>query len=257
MMSNFFISKNLLNKSITHGFFGRQGGVSTGLYKSLNCGFGSSDNLADVTKNRQRAILALTDKNIKLCTPYQIHSNKVVSVSLPWLPKNAPYADALVTNIPGIALGILTADCVPILFADQEAGVVAAAHMGWRGALVGILENTITSMILAGATIPNIKAAIGPCISQTSYEVGSELRDKFLLKNVRFENFFYSNADGKIYFHLTEFASSCLRDAGILSVDTLDFDTFQDEERFFSFRRSSVLKEKDYGRQISTIFLEP
>lgn len=257
MMSNFLTSKNLSDQKINHGFFTRQGGVSKGLYKSLNCGLGSSDNPADIMQNRQRVILALTSENIKLCTTYQTHSSKVALVSLPWSHENAPRADAMVTNVPGIALGVLTADCVPILFADKKAGVVAATHMGWRGALGGILENTITSMILAGATTSNIRAAVGPCISQMSYEVGSDFRDNFLQKNIKFKDFFNSSPNGKIYFDLAEFAADRLYDAGILSVEILNFDTFQDEERFFSFRRTSVLKEKDYGRQISTIFLEP
>lgn len=251
----FRAAANLAHAGIAHGFFGREGGVSSGIYASLNCGLGSSDARENTIENRRRITATLGVD--ALVTPYQCHSADVVAVTEPWsgLP---PRADGMVTNRPGIALGVLAADCAPVLFADPEANVIGAAHAGWRGALSGILENTLTEMENLGARRARIVAAAGPCIGPQIYEVGSELEAEFLAKSEAYSAFFRaSKREGHFLFDLPGFARTRLLDAGIGSAETLDTCTYLEESRYFSYRRATHRGEADYGRNISAIFLRP
>ena len=254
------ITAQILKRSprVQHGFFTRQGGVSQGLYSSLNCGFGSGDDPGRVSMNRARAVNGLTLEG-KLLTLYQVHSTKVVTVEETWEQQNAPKADAAVTRLPGLALGVLTADCVPILFADGDAnsgtGVIGAAHAGWKGALGGIIEETIKAMLALGAKTSNITAAIGPCIHNKSYEVGSEFRERFQTLNPTNSIYFKpSNRNGYFNFDLVAYVSNKLDALGIAFEDT-GKDTYSDSTLFFSYRRATHLGEKDYGRCLSAIVL--
>jgi len=248
-----------LNKfeGIRHGFFSREGGVSEGLYASLNCGLGSKDDPARVTENRARVAAALEVDPNSLITCYQVHSPDVVTVDKVWIPGEGPKVDAMVTNTPGIALGILTADCAPVLLADPAARVIGAAHAGWRGALTGVLAATVTAMTKLGAEASRIVAGIGPCIAQRSYEVGPEFPAPFLAADPANERFFSPAASaGKFLFDLRGFANAELTKTGVKRVYELPHDTCR-EERFFSYRRSCQRGEPDYGREISAIALEP
>ena len=254
---------NLANlPGIAHGFFGRTGGVSQGIYASLNCGPGSGDEAANVRANRSRVAAAL-GANV-LNTLYQIHSSEAARVTAPW--ETGPRADAMVTDQPGIALGILTADCAPILFADAEAHVIGAAHAGWKGALAGIVTAAIAAMESLGAQRTRIRAAIGPCISQKNYEVGDDFRDRFLAADSANSQFFAAGARaGHCQFDLAGYVSHLLEQSGIAAIAQLGGCTYADEERFFSFRRTTHRAEKDnrathrgesdYGRQLSAIVL--
>ena len=237
---------------IAHGFFGRSGGVSTGVYASLNCGPGSRDDPAAVAKNRARAITALAPGS-KLVSLAQIHSTNVHTVGADWNFAARPEGDGMVTTLPGIMLGILTADCAPVLFADSEAGVIGAAHAGWKGALAGVLENTIAAMEKLGAKASRIGAAIGPTISQANYEVGADLRDRFTGGDDRF--FVPSNRQGYFRFDLPGYVAFRLKQAAIGRVSDLGLCTYPPENGFFSFRRATHLSEPDYGREISMIGL--
>ena len=240
---------------IRHAFLTRQGGVSSGLFSSLNCGYGSGDDNANVRANRERAADAIDLGADDLATLYQVHSADVVEVSAPWSQEERPKADALVTRTPGLGLGILTADCVPVLFADPQAGVVGAAHAGWKGALSGVVEATVAAMERLGAARADISAAIGPCIRQASYEVGPELRQAFIDADEASAGFFTaSKRDGHFMFDLAGFVSRALADAGVKGED-VGIDTYADEERFFSYRRTTHKGEPDYGRGISLIRL--
>jgi len=240
---------------IRHAFLTRQGGVSSGLFSSLNCGYGSGDDNANVRANRERAADAIDLGADDLATLYQVHSADVVEVSAPWSLEERPKADALVTRTPGLGLGILTADCVPVLFADPQAGVVGAAHAGWKGALSGVVEATVAAMERLGAARADISAAIGPCIRQASYEVGPELRQAFIVADEASAGFFTaSKRDGHFMFDLAGFVSRALADAGVKGED-VGIDTYADEERFFSYRRTTHKGEPDYGRGISLIRL--
>lgn len=240
---------------IRHAFLTRQGGVSSGLFSSLNCGYGSGDDNANVRANRERAADAIDLGADDLATLYQVHSADVVEVSAPWSLEERPKADALVTRTPGLGLGILTADCVPVLFADPQAGVVGAAHAGWKGALSGVVEATVAAMERLGAARADISAAIGPCIRQASYEVGPELRQAFIDADEASAGFFTaSKRDGHFMFDLAGFVSRALADAGVKGED-VGIDTYADEERFFSYRRTTHKGEPDYGRGISLIRL--
>ncbi len=240
---------------IRHAFLTRQGGVSSGLFSSLNCGYGSGDDNANVRANRERAADAIDLGADDLATLYQVHSADVVEVSAPWSLEERPKADALVTRTPGLGLGILTADCVPVLFADPQAGVVGAAHAGWKGALSGVVEATVAAMERLGAARADIFAAIGPCIRQASYEVGPELRQAFIDADEASAGFFTaSKRDGHFMFDLAGFVSRALADAGVKGED-VGIDTYADEERFFSYRRTTHKGEPDYGRGISLIRL--
>ncbi len=253
--------------SVHHGFFTREGGVSEGIYASLNCGPGSGDKPEAVAENRMRVLMQMMDdrnfpipSSVALNTLYQIHSAHVVTVTAPW--QQPPQADAMVTKTPGLALGILTADCAPVLFADMEAKIIGAAHAGWKGALGGVLEATVAAMENLGAKRERIVAAIGPCIHQASYEVGTEFRENFLQHSEASARWFIpsprgwpSQNNGCFLFDLPGYAASRLREAGLAQVDTLPHDTYPDAQRFFSFRRTTHRKEPDYGRQISVICL--
>jgi YfiH family protein len=243
---------------IRHGFFTREGGVSKGIYASLNCGYGSDDDTENVRENRARVADKLSVEREKLLTVYQIHSPAVALVREAWTPDTAPQADAMVTATPGIALGILTADCAPVLFADQKAQVIGAAHAGWKGAVTGVLEATIEAMLRLGAERRNIAAAIGPCISQDAYEVGPEFHERFLSEDAANARWFKpSDNPGHFMFDLPGYVVSRLEASDIGTVAALGHCTYQDERRFFSFRRTTHRKEKDYGRQISALMLRP
>lgn len=239
---------------IAHGFFTRQGGVSEGIYESLNCGYGAGDAAANVHENRNRVMAQLEAD--RLLTLYQIHSAQAVTVKEPWKPGEAPQADAMVTDRPGLALGILTADCAPVLLAEPEAGVVGAAHAGWKGALAGIIEATVGAMMDLGARAETIVAAIGPSLGQESYEVDTDFRDRFLAADAGFDTFFKAApAPHKYLFDLIGFTRNRLETAGIATIDLLTADTYTDNARFFSYRRACHHGEPDYGRQISAILL--
>lgn len=253
MHAPFYAHPLLDTPRISHGFFGREGGVSGGLYESLNCGPGSQDNKAQVAVNRGRAVHALGMPPEKLCTLHQIHSAQAVIVLEPWTD-TPPEADAMVTNTPGITLGILTADCAPVLFADEEAGVIGAAHAGWRGAQAGIIESTMLAMEQLGAQRDNIATVIGPCIAQKSYEVGPEFIARF--HPVDQQQFFIpSTREGHHRFDLTAYVTELLRSAGLQRMAVLAMDTLSSPQQFFSYRRATLNAEPDYGRQISCIAL--
>lgn len=242
---------------IRHGFFGRQGGTSTGLYESLNVGPGSGDKPKAVTRNRAilaEAIGASGPQNLLSC--HQIHSDTAILATMPWTVDQRPRADGMVTNLPGIALCILTADCVPVLFADRKAGVIGACHAGWKGALGGICEATIAKMEETGANRKDIHAAIGPCIGQESYEVGAEFRDEFIGKAPWSGNLFHAGREGHYHFNLETFVKNRLVHEKVAWVDIIGHDTCAMEDLYFSNRRRNHRGEEDYGRQGSVIMLE-
>ena len=241
--------------NIAHGFFTRAGGVSSGLYQSLNCGPGSDDRPEDVAENRQRVARHLSGRDAPLATMYQIHSNKVVITDKAFTAGSLPHADALVTNTKGLVLGVLTADCAPVLLADSKAGVIAVAHAGWRGALAGVCEETVKSMETLGADRKNIKAAIGPCIGKDFYEVGLNFFEHFMSTNLDYKKFFGPGKRDKFYFDLASFVKLRLEGAGVKGVYTIALDTYREREKFFSYRRMCHREEADYGRQISAIYL--
>jgi polyphenol oxidase len=239
---------------VRHGFFTRQGGVSEGIFASLNCGFGSSDEAAKVAENRAGAMATLNLGGNRLATCYQVHSAKVVVVDRPWPREQRPRADAMVTRTPEIALGILTADCAPVLFADAEAHIIGAAHAGWRGALSGVLEATVDAMKKLGATSHRIHAAIGPCIGRDSYEVGPEFPAPFVAENLANDAYFRpAPRAGHFLFDLAGYVAARLKQLGLARIEAIAGDTAAEADRFFSYRRSCQLKESDYGRQLSVI----
>jgi len=241
---------------IRHAFFTREGGVSAGIFASLNCGFGSRDDPAHVRENRRRAMAALGLGAERLATVFQIHSAAVATVDRVWPLDERPRADALVTRHPGIALGILTADCAPVLFADAAAGVIGAAHAGWRGALSGVLEATVAAMTALGAEPHRIAAGIGPAIQQASYEVGPEFPAPFLAEDRANAAFFRAAPRaGHFHFDLTGYAARKLERLGLSRIERAPGDTAADAQRFFSYRRSCLRQEPDYGRELSTIAL--
>jgi hypothetical protein len=240
---------------LSHGFFTRQGGVSSGIYASLNCGLGSDDDPANAALNRARCAERLGVPAAGLVTAYQVHGIAVAEVSAPWAAGNGPRADALVTTQPGIALGILTADCTPVLLADRQAGVIGAAHAGWRGAKAGVIEAVVAAMVRHGAHAANIMAAVGPVIGAASYEVGPEFRQAFLDDDPAAAVFFSDGPRGRPHFDLPGFVVHRLTALKLGGVDRIEADTCADPERFFSYRRSCQLGEPDYGRQLSAIAL--
>lgn len=241
---------------IVHMFFTRQGGVSTGIYGSLNCGPGSNDRREDVLNNRARAMAALQLDPAALVTVHQIHSPTVVRVDKVWTVGEQPKADGMVTTVPGIALGVLAADCAPVLFADAEAGVIGAAHSGWKGALGGICDAVVDLMTEEGARADRIVAAVGPCIAQPSYEVGAEFRTAFLEAGSANSRFFADGtASDKYQFDLAGYLFARLSGLGLKSVEVMGLDTYQDPDRFFSYRRATHKGEPDYGRMLSAIAL--
>jgi polyphenol oxidase len=246
---------NLAAPGIAHGFFGRPGGVSQGVYAGLNCGPGSGDDRTAVAENRRRAMQALGDA--ELVTLYQIHSATAVTVTSPWGAGESPQADAMATTAPGVALGILTADCAPVLLADAAAGVIGAAHAGWKGAIGGVTDAVIAKMEELGANRTRIAAAIGPCIAQTSYEVDAAFRDRFLADDVSNTTYFLGGARAeRFHFNLEAYVAMRLARAGVTNVEKLSADTYAHEDRFFSFRRATHRGEKDYGRDLSAIVLK-
>jgi YfiH family protein len=241
---------------IRHGFFSRQGGVSDGLYASLNCGYGSKDSPVSVAENRSRAMAQLALPAEALCTAYQCHGTDVLTVDETWHPNDSPQADGMVTNRAGIALGILTADCAPVLFADDTAGVIGAAHAGWKGALTGILDATLGAMHGLGAHDDNIRASIGPCIGSASYEVSNAFRDQFEATDPENGDFFRpAERSGHYFFDLAGYVARRLQHRGIKGVDVVGRDTHQEETLFFSYRRACQRDEPDYGRCLSAIVL--
>ena len=238
---------------LPHGFFTRKGGASSGIFAGLNCGAGSSDLSEAVAINRARVASAMDVPLDHLIGVHQVHSADVVTASGP-LPVR-PHADALVTATPGLALSVLTADCQPVLFADPTAGVIGAAHAGWRGAMSGVLEATLDAMEALGATRANISAVIGPCISQRAYEVGPEFFEAFLTEDPDSSRFFINGSGDRLLFDLPAFGLHRLRSAGVGHAEWTGHCTYHDADRFFSFRRTTHAKEADYGRLISVIRL--
>jgi YfiH family protein len=241
---------------IRHGFFTREGGVSDGIFTSLNCGFGSSDSADAVAENRRRVTAALNANIDKLTTVHQIHGITVIPVETSWAHGDAPKADGMVTNQSGIVLGISTADCSPVLFADAQAGVIGACHAGWRGALDGVLEATVAAMERLGASRAAIRAAIGPTIAQDSYQVGPEFRDRFINQKAQNERFFRPDDEDRHRFDLPGYVANRLENSRIGVVESVGHDTCADTSRLFSYRRSTLNGEPDFGRALSAIALQ-
>lgn len=239
---------------IPHGFLGRRGGVSTGVLAGLNVGYGSKDDKEAIDENRRRAIEALLP-GAELATVHQIHSARVVVAERAWPIDARPHADAMVSVTPGLLLGILTADCAPILFADSEAGVIGAAHAGWRGALAGVAEATVDAMERLGAKRERIAAAVGPCIAQASYEVDQGFRSNFVANDAANDRYFADGPSDKPHFDLEAYVVHRLTSAGIGQVEAMHLDTYADADRFYSYRRATHRGEDDYGRQVSLIAL--
>lgn len=241
---------------IRHGFFTRQGGVSNGIYASLNCGVGSADEREHVLANRSRVTVDLGVAPDQLATPYQVHSPDVVVVEDVWAVGEGPKADAVVTKRPGIAIGVGTADCGPVLFADGEAGVVGAAHAGWKGAFTGVLEATIAAMESLGARRERIVAVLGPTISKAAYEVGPEFRGRFVDATEANATYFTpSDRADHHRFDLPAYIGNRLHAAGLGHVGDLALCTYADPQRFFSYRRTTHAGEPDYGRLLHAISL--
>ena len=242
---------------LRHAFFTREGGVSDGVYAGLNGGIGSNDDPANVRENRRRMADQMGVAPEHFLSVHQIHSPDVVVATGPWPSEVRPRADAIVTRTEGIAIGVTTADCGPILFADPAARVIGAAHAGWKGALTGVLESTIEAMVKLGADRGSMVVAIGPLIRQNSYEVGSEFVERFLAADADNAAFFIpSTRAGHSMFDLAGFIRMRLERAGVLMIDDIGVDTYSDE-RFYSYRRSVHRKEPDYGRHVHAIMLEP
>ncbi|TLP48321.1 peptidoglycan editing factor PgeF [Cohaesibacter sp. CAU 1516] len=242
--------------AIDHGFFTRKGGTSKDTYHSLNCGYGSADDRAQVTENRGLVADSLGVARDRLVTAYQVHSPLALAIDAPLDRDALPKVDALVTNKPGLAVAVLTADCGPILFADNKAGVVAAAHAGWRGAFEGVIEATIKTMEENGASKANMTAILGPTISLANYEVDDGFMDRFIARNKDWSRFFEAgDRDGHKQFDLPAFILARLEMAGVGSAINLDRCTYGESDHFFSYRRSTHRNEPDYGRQIAAIAL--
>ena len=240
---------------VPHGFLGRRGGVSTGIAAGLNTGLGSGDEGDAVAENRRRAAQAVLP-GAPLVGVYQVHSPDCVTVDTPWSNADRPQADALVTRRRGLLLGIVTADCAPVLLADVQAGVIGAAHAGWKGAIGGVTDNTIAAMEALGARRARIVAAIGPCIAQSSYEVDEGFLARFIQASPDNARFFAPGREGHWHFDLENYVAMRLETAEIAQVERLELDTCSQEDRFYSFRRASLRGEPAYGRQISLIGLE-
>jgi YfiH family protein len=241
---------------ITHGFFTRHGGVSTGVYDSLNCAYGTGDATENVTENLRRIASSLGAPK-GLARAHQIHSATAIVTDHPWPSDARPQADAVVTGTPGLAVGITTADCLPILLADSKHRVIAAAHAGWKGAFTGVIEETIRTMQTLGAVTESIVATIGPAIAQGSYEISSEFYERFLQDNEANHLYFIHGARPEHWlFDLKAYAKDRLRDAGISHINILAHDTCLEENTFFSYRRTTLRSEKTYGCQMSAIALQ-
>jgi YfiH family protein len=239
--------------AVPHGFLGREGGVSRGIYAGLNVGLGSDDDRPAITENRRLAAEAVLP-GAPLVTLHQVHSAEALAVTAPFADDARPHADALVTDRPGLLLGILTADCVPVLLADAEAGVVGAAHAGWKGAISGVTDATIDAMEKLGGRRDRIAAAVGPCIGRASYEVDDGFYGRFAAADPENERFFQDGRrPGNYQFDIEAYVVARLAAAGIGRIKALGLDTYADEARFFSFRRATHRGEAGYGRQISLI----
>jgi YfiH family protein len=239
---------------VPHGFLGRQGGVSTGILAGLNVGLGSGDDRAAIAENRRRAVAAVLP-DAALVTLHQVHSAEAIIATAPFTDDARPHADALATDRPGILLGILTADCVPVLFADVEAGVVGAAHAGWKGALGGVTDATVAAMESLGARRDRIAAAIGPCIARASYEVDDSFLARFCAADPANEFFFADGRPGHHQFDIEAYVVARIAAAGVRNIEALGLDTYANEDRFFSYRRATHRGEPDYGREIALIGL--
>lgn len=251
------IQSDALNSTgLSHGFFTRRGGFSSGIFSSLNCGLGSGDDRHAVLKNRGLVAQSLNVRPNQLLSAWQVHSSDAIVVSGPWTSEERPRADALVTRTPGLALGILTADCGPVLFADPKARVIGAAHAGWKGALTGVTGSTIAAMESQGARRAQVIAVIGPMISQKAYEVGPEFPTRFIDVNQGNRRYFKaSTRAGHFMFDLPGYLEDRIKSEGVGEVVNLGLCTCADEERFFSYRRTTQRNQKDYGRLISAIAL--
>ncbi len=234
-----------------HGFFTREGGVSKGPYASLNASLSGGDDIADVTENRRRIAAFLDAKHLVGVT--QVHGTTVIDVDEPWEQGAGPRADAMVTSRPGIALGVITADCAPVLFHDPETGIIGAAHAGWRGAAAGILEAVTAAMTAKGANPANIAATVGPCIAQASYEVGADLRDEVLPTIPGAASFFAPGRPGHWHFDLPAYCLARLAAAGVHNANACGHDTLTDATRFFSHRRRTLANSGPIGHQLSAI----
>jgi YfiH family protein len=240
---------------VRHGFLGRRGGVSGGVCSGLNVGLGSGDEREAIAENRRRAVDAVASR-ARLVTLHQVHSGDAVSVTSPYPDETRPHADGMVTDRPSLVLGILTADCAPVLLADREAGVVGAAHAGWKGAIGGVVEATVREMERLGADRARITAAVGPCIARRSYEVDDGFYGRFAAAEPENERFFSAGrTEGRHQFDLEGFVLSRLAAAGLSRIEALGEDTYSQPDRFFSFRRATHRGEPDYGRQVSLIAL--
>ena len=242
---------------VKHGFFTSNGGVSTGIYESLNCGLGSNDDPRHVQQNRALVAKDLGVDEHHLLSPHQVHSGTALIVDEPWrVGEEKPKLDALVTNVPGLAVGVLTADCAPVLFCDPQAKVIGAAHAGWRGAVEGVLDHTIEQMCSLGAARTRICATVGPAISLRIYEVGDEFRDNLLALDPANSQFFTIPPGAKkIHFDLQTYAQRRLLAAGLVNTAIINHCTFARDQQYFSFRRSQKNGHSDYGRQISAIVI--
>lgn len=253
MATTLEILKSPALSGVSHGFFTRKGGASSGIFKGLNCGCGSSDQREIVMLNRTRVANAMHVAPEALVGMNQIHSADVAVIDA--VPAAPPTVDALVTATPGLLLTVLTADCQPVLFADREAGVIGAAHAGWKGALNGVLEATLDAMEGLGAARARITAVIGPCISQRAYEVGEDFMQTFLMEDDAYGRFFSGGPNGKPMFDLPSFGLYRLREAGVGTAEWIGRCTYADPGRFYSYRRATHHGEVDYGRLISVIGL--
>lgn len=240
--------------NLRHGFFTRRGGASSGVFEGLNCGFGSSDQADSVAVNRARVAQAMGTASDQLVTVQQVHSSDVVTVTAPHRSP-LPKADAMVTSTPGLVLSVLTADCQPVLFADEGTGVVGAAHAGWKGTLNGVLEATVEAMEQLGALKGDIRAVIGPSISQAAYEVGPEFFDQFMSVDGESSRFFAQGKDEHLQFDLPGYGLHRLRSTGVGEAEWIRHCTYSDPARFYSYRRATHEGEADYGRLIACIRL--
>ncbi len=241
---------------ISHGFFTRMGGVSSGLYTSLNCGLLSGDELKNILANRKRIADDLGIKVENLVFLNQQHENKTVKVTKPWAYDKAKDADGMVTNKKGIALGVISADCVPVLLADNEAKIIGVAHAGWKGAYDGIIKSVVSEMKKLGSKASNIEATMGPCIGYNSYEVKADYKEKFIKKHAEYETLFKpSPREGRMLFNLAGYVRTMLNKAGVKTVYDIELDTLSNEQKFFSARRSFLKSEKEFGRQASVIVM--
>jgi polyphenol oxidase len=241
---------------VPHGFLGREGGVSTGILAGLNVGLGSNDDRAAIAENRRRAVAAVLP-GAALVTLHQVHSAEAVMATAPFPDEARPHADALATDRPGLLLGILTADCAPVLLADTAAGVVGAAHAGWKGAIGGVTDTVVAAMERLGADRGRIAAAVGPCIARASYEVDDAFLRRFAEDDADNERFFAPGSGDRWHFDLEAYVAARLASAGVGRIEMLGLDTYADERRFFSYRRATHRGEPDYGREIALIGLAP